>query len=68
MCSDAEDIGSQEQVYEGIPATPHFISPNFPSAYHQKDFYVSLCIIRNREILVKGMEVHRPPFEPLGLD
>ena len=68
MCSDAEDIGSLEQVYEGIPATPDFISPNFPWTYRQKDFDISLCIIMNREILVKGMEVHRPPFEPLGLD
>ena len=30
LFSDAEDIGSLEKVYEGIPATPDFISPNFP--------------------------------------
>ena len=42
LFSDAEDIGSLEKVYEGIPATPDFISPNFPWTYHQKD--LNLCV------------------------
>ena len=52
LCSDAEDKGSLEQVYEGIPATPDFISPNFPRTYHQKDF--NLCSVSFDKIYFKN--------------
>ena len=51
LCSDAEDKGSLEQVYEGIPATPDFISPNFPRTYHQKDF--NFCSVSFDKIYLK---------------
>ena len=58
LCSDAEEMGSLEQVYEGIPATPDFISPNFPGTDHQKHFHlcaiVTHCIIILYFLMLKG--------------
>ena len=48
-------MGSLEQVYEGIPATPDFISPNFPGTDHQKHFHliVTHCIIILHFLMLK---------------